>query len=159
MHKAHRADVRGAGLWPTGVHETPRNAVHQVPLFTKTRALVRKASRGDARGAGLWPTGVLWVLRNAAHQVPHPAKTRVLVRKAPGGDVYWSTLASRERGGRGSASSQKCAVGESVGVVGNSSRACAVGHNDDSLVGTVLLQCLKDACLGEGVKVAGGLVE
>ena len=41
--------------------------------------------------------------RNTVHQVPHPAKTRVLVRKAPGGDVYWSTLASRERSGRGSA--------------------------------------------------------
>ena len=41
-------------------------------------------------------------LRNAAHQAP-PSQKRVLVRKAPGGDVYWSTLASRERSGRGSA--------------------------------------------------------
>ena len=120
---------------------------------------MHKARGVDVRGAGLWPTGVREPLENAADEVPHPTKTRVLVRKAPGGDVYWSTLASRERGGRGSASSQKCAVGESVGVVGYSSRACAVGHDDDSLVGAVLLQCLKDACLGEGVEVAGGLVE
>ena len=29
--KAHGADVRGAGLWPTGVHEAPWNAAREVP--------------------------------------------------------------------------------------------------------------------------------
>ena len=31
MRKAHRCDVRGAGLWPTGVHEVPWNAAREVP--------------------------------------------------------------------------------------------------------------------------------
>ena len=98
-------------------------------------------------------------LENAADEVPHPIKERVPMRKARRADVYWGTLGPAERGASGSASSQKCAVGESVGVIGDGSRACAVGHDDDSLVGAVFLQCLKDACLGEGVEVAGGLVE
>ena len=34
-----------------------------------------------------------------------------------------------------------------------------MGHDDHRLVGAVLLQCLEDACLGEGVEVAGGLIE
>ena len=38
-----------------------------------------------------------------ADEVPQPTKTQVLAGKASGGDVYWSTLASRERSGRGSA--------------------------------------------------------
>ena len=29
--KAHGADVRGAGPWPTGVHEAPWNAAREVP--------------------------------------------------------------------------------------------------------------------------------
>ena len=65
--------MRGAGLWPTGVHEAPWNAAREVPPLL-TRVLVRKASRGDARGAGLWPTGVREPLENAADEVPHPLK-------------------------------------------------------------------------------------
>ena len=34
--KAHGADVRGAGLWPTGVHEAPWNAAREVPPPTKS---------------------------------------------------------------------------------------------------------------------------
>ena len=67
MRKAHGADVRGAGLWPTGVHEAPWNAAREVPPLL-TRVLVRKASRGDAY------CGVREPLENAADEVPHPLK-------------------------------------------------------------------------------------
>ena len=45
--KAHGADVRGAGLWPTGVREVPWNAAREV-LPLQTRVLACKASGGDA---------------------------------------------------------------------------------------------------------------
>ena len=70
--KAHRCDVRGAGLWPTGVHERLWNAASEVPP-PKTQVLMRKARRADvywstlgpAHGAGLATSPV----ENAAHQV------------------------------------------------------------------------------------------
>ena len=77
--KAHEADVRGAGLWPTGVHEASWNAAHQVPLI-QMRVLVRKAPEGsaplkagsDAQGArGRCVLDVREVPWNAAHQVLH----------------------------------------------------------------------------------------
>ena len=44
--KAHGADVRGAGLWPTGVHEAPWNAAREVPqLFTCGLALQDREAR------------------------------------------------------------------------------------------------------------------
>ena len=46
MRKARRADVRGAGLWPTGVHEHLWNAADEVPPI-KTRVLTRKAHGAD----------------------------------------------------------------------------------------------------------------
>ena len=46
--KAHGADVRGAGLWPTGVHEAPWNAAREVPQLTKMQVLAGKASGGAA---------------------------------------------------------------------------------------------------------------
>ena len=44
VRKAHRCDVRGAGLWPTGVHERLWNAADEVPPL-QTRVLMRKAHR------------------------------------------------------------------------------------------------------------------
>ena len=130
MRKARDADVywstlgiaHGAGLATSPVE----NAACEVPPLL-TRVLMRKAPGGDvywstlasrersgrgsastksgfsrARRTEPMCTGVHEAPWNAAREVP-PLLTRVLVRKAPGGDVYWSTLASRERSGRGSA--------------------------------------------------------
>ena len=96
--KAHRCDVRGAGLWPTGVLQPPGTELilRRVPWRTQRMRFRPLKAGSDAQGARSRSVHM------AAYQVL-PIKTRVLVRKAPGGDVYWSTLASRERSGRGSA--------------------------------------------------------
>ena len=61
--KAHGADVRGAGLWPTGVHEAPWNATREVP-----HPLKRGFS--SARRPEAMRTGVREPLENAADEVP-----------------------------------------------------------------------------------------
>ena len=73
MRKARDADVRGAGLWPTGVHEAPWNAAREVPHLLK---------RGfsSARRPEAMRTGVREPLENAGDEVPQPLLAALLYK-------------------------------------------------------------------------------
>ena len=126
MRKARRADVRGAGPWPTGVLEASRTepVLRRVPWRTKRtrfryiqisgfwparrREAMRTRCTPQVRTAREPPDTERSLRRapwNAAGQVPLPTKKQVLMRKARRADVYWSTLGPAERSASGSATS------------------------------------------------------
>ena len=74
--KARDADVRGAGLWPTGVHEAPcmERSSRQVPWRTRRRlrfCITQKRRFWPARRTEPLCTGVHEAPWNAAGQVLH----------------------------------------------------------------------------------------